>query len=205
MNWSLIQKHPVAVQARNYIHKQTKELKLHYHNLDHVESIYSYLQDTNQDYSEALDWAVLFHDIIYDSAPAKEARSAAMFYTMAIDNDLTLATDQYKEVVKLIRDTELHLVRQNNLNSSAIIRGDLSNLLSVEASDISHPLVVSELQELYGWTNTAIAEASNKFMFGLLLRLGQNILLDQQYKTTYEQLAVTGIYNTIRKNIGSLY
>ena len=82
MTWSKIQKTALATIAKAKILDNAAQYGLKYHNWKHVSVMYKYLHDTNEPYDEALDWAVHFHDIVYDDQPKKEYRSAVMFSDM---------------------------------------------------------------------------------------------------------------------------
>jgi hypothetical protein len=60
---------------------------LPYHNWNHLVAMYNYLADTKQPYNVELDYAIMFHDYIYDASPKKEFRSAVAFEKIALDVD----------------------------------------------------------------------------------------------------------------------
>ena len=70
MKWTKIQDTELAVAAWEIIDKN-EAWGCDYHNGWHVLEMYKYLVKTNEPYDECLDWAVLFHDIVYDSEPEK--------------------------------------------------------------------------------------------------------------------------------------
>jgi len=78
MTWSRIQNTELATEA--YVLMNENEMAgCQYHNNQHIEEMYQYLEDTDEPYDEALDWVVMFHDVVYDEKPEKEARSANCF------------------------------------------------------------------------------------------------------------------------------
>lgn len=79
--WSKIQNTELAGEALLLI-TQNAWNGCEYHNLLHVDEMYEYLEENNEPYDEALDWAILFHDIVYDNQPDKESRSASKFHEM---------------------------------------------------------------------------------------------------------------------------
>lgn len=123
--WSQVQETELAHRARMTIYGNKN---LDYHNWDHVESMYQCLSDTDESYDEALDWAVLFHDMVYDEQPEKEHRSAKAFLDMA--DQYTGCTPNIWErdrVYRLILHTEQHVVTSCE-RASAIVRADLHGL-----------------------------------------------------------------------------
>ena len=70
--WSQVQYTELFQMARLVIYNNSDHRKLTYHNWNHVKSMYQYLSDTDEPYDNALDWAVLFHDIVYDNKSDKE-------------------------------------------------------------------------------------------------------------------------------------
>ena len=120
--WTRIQDTELAEMARDMIHKNHH---LAYHNWKHVDSMYQYLSDTNEPYDECLDWAVLFHDIVYDSQPEKEYRSAKMFKEMAeIYAECNPDIWERERACQLILQTADHIHNPNRPGSSPIIRAD---------------------------------------------------------------------------------
>ena len=75
MKWTRIAETELGAAAWDILDSSRCE----YHNGWHVLAMYDYLDKTNEPYDECLDWAILFHDIVYDDQPQKEYRSAVMF------------------------------------------------------------------------------------------------------------------------------
>jgi len=82
-----------------------------YHNNDHIEDMYKYLHDANEPYDEALDWAIMFHDVVYDTESEKEARSAELFFELVKEYcGCNLDTNGIDRVQFLIVETKMHVV-----------------------------------------------------------------------------------------------
>ena len=56
---------------------------LPYHNDEHLAAMWAYLTATEEPYDALTDWAIQFHDVIYDALPDKELRSAEFFLDAA--------------------------------------------------------------------------------------------------------------------------
>jgi len=169
--------------------------KLTYHNLDHVEAMYQYLADTNEDYDEALDWAVLCHDLVYDHLPDKEARSAEVFIRQAGIFDGCVLGDQGKDrVVKLILATQDHRVLEPY--QSPIVRADLSGLADPVTVFTNYGALLLESKALYRVDERAFAENNIKFMKKLKISVAQNKTKDWQHAEFYSSVQ-SGINMTI--------
>jgi len=141
---------------------------LHYHNLEHVRSMYQHLEDTAEPYDEVLDWAVLFHDVIYDEKPDKELRSGLYFIQQAEAVGCSLSQDERFQVVQLIMHTEKH----EDLNCP-LVRADLHQLADPVQAFRNFRLIMEESMELYDIDEITFASNSEKFMCGLLCRVSK--------------------------------
>lgn len=193
-SWSRIQDTQLASEARGRI--ELNELAgCTYHNLEHVESMYQYLADTNEPYDEALDWAVLFHDIVYDDQPEKELRSMKLFVEMAENFDgCTPDIWERSKVTNLIMYTRDHVVKHPS--SSAIVRADLHGLTNGLTTYQNFGKIMTESMKLYNIDVVTFAENSEKFMRGLLSRVSANAIIDPDYADFYSS-ACDGIAYTI--------
>jgi predicted metal-dependent HD superfamily phosphohydrolase len=166
-----------------------------YHNGLHVLSMYEYLHATNEPYDECLDWAVLFHDIVYDDKPEKEYRSAVMFSDMKAKYsgcDLNLLDEGH--VASLIMATEKHYVTYPGW--SAIIRADLHALTDPVSVVYNYISIMKESIALYKIDEKTFAENNIKFMQDLYKRVDMNIDLDPNHAEFY-RLVKRGIADTI--------
>lgn len=200
MKWSRIQNTELAKKAKDKIENNLCS----YHNLIHVKSMYDYLRDTNEPYNEALDWAVLFHDIVYDNQPKKEYRSALMFSDMKEKYsgcDLNILDEGH--VAALIMATENHYVAYSSL--SPIIRADLHALTNPAQAFRNFNLILEESMILYKIDEKTFAENSIRFMGGdplgaadrgLYGRVEKNMETDPGHREFYKEVK-RGIVSTI--------
>lgn len=194
MKWSRIQGTELAEAAVDLI-DANEDRGCSYHNGWHVKTMYDYLDATNEPYDEALDWAVLFHDIVYDDKPAKEYRSACMFSDMKEKYkgcDFNLIDEGH--VAALIMATETH----SNVYQgwSPIIRADLHALTDPIQTFRNYNLILNESKALYGVDEITFADNNIKFMGGLYDRIDLNILVDNEHREFYNKVK-RGIVSTI--------
>lgn len=186
--WSQVQDTPLATVARIEIFTNMAATNLAYHNWDHVVSMYQYLADTNEPYDEALDWAILFHDIVYDEKPEKEYRSMKMFADMVEQYEgCTPDIWERDRVCKLIMYTVDHVVTQYP-GSSAIIRADLHGLTKRLTSFENFGKIMKESMALYNIDEIAFAQNSEDFMRALKLRVARNAITDPDHGLFYMEV-----------------
>lgn len=191
--WTRIQDTELAEMARDEIHNNHF---LAYHNWKHVDSMYDYLDKTNEPYDEALDWAVLFHDIVYDNQPDKEFRSADLFLKMRHEYDgCNLDFDDKVKVVSMIYSTTTHEVTAPF--HSAIIRADLHGLANRLTAFKNFGKIMEESMILYDIDEVEFANNSETFMTALLNRVSRNISTDPEHETFYLEVC-EGILMTIK-------
>jgi predicted metal-dependent HD superfamily phosphohydrolase len=200
MNWSKIQKTELATEA--YVLMNENEIKgCQYHNNSHIEAMYQYLEETGEPYDEALDWAVMFHDVVYDAEPKKEWRSSLAFSEMK-DNyrGCNLSLWDVSKVSGLIMATEKHLIETRNLskNYSAIIRADLHALTSKVDTVNNFTKIMNESMALYDCNIQDFAASNIQFMSGLHARMAINILNVNEDEKLFFYLVQEGINLTIR-------
>jgi len=200
MKWSRIQDTELAKAAVGKILDNTfddftsmdAKVILHYHNLGHVRSMYQHLEDTNEPYDEVLDWAVLFHDVIYDNKPAKELRSGLYFILQAEALGCSLNQDDRHKVVQLILNTEKH----ENLNCP-LVRADLHQLADPVKRFHNFVDIMKESMALYGCDEHTFAENSNTFMSGLAKRLTSNLRNVKTHTRLWQDIRL-GVEDTIK-------
>lgn len=191
--WSLIQSTPLATIARELITYN----KCEYHNWNHVVSMYQYFADTNEPYDEALDWAILFHDIVYDEKPEKELRSRITFTDMMGKySGCTPDIFERSRVCKLIMCTVDHVVLTEVKGSSAIVRADLHGLTKRLTAFENFGKIMKESMSLYNIDEVEFAKNSEKFMSTLFDRVGGNMINDPEYAEFYDRVK-DGIILTI--------
>jgi predicted metal-dependent HD superfamily phosphohydrolase len=195
-NWSRVQDTPLAQAARLIIWDNYDNRELAYHNWDHVLAMYKYLALSNEPYDEALDWAVLFHDIVYDEKPEKELRSMQVFADM-VERYEGCTPDIWERdrVCKLIMYTVDHVVTQYP-KSSAIVRADLHGLTKRLTTFENFGKIMKESMALYGIDEIVFVKNTEKFMTDLLFRVCANIQIDPDHEEFYLSVA-EGISLTI--------
>lgn len=184
--WSRITDHDLAKDAVGAIKHYTESLGLSYHNYDHILSMYDYLEKTNEPYDEALDWAVLFHDIVYDKLPEKEKRSAIM---LTFNGKIPkYGVDEYvlERGAVMIYGTVDHLVTSPDL--SAIIRADLHGLTETASTIRNFANIMEESCNLYSIDPKEFASQSTVFMQGLRERVLMNVTQDPKHKEFYKSV-----------------
>lgn len=184
--WSRITDHDLAKDAVGAIKHYTESLGLSYHNYDHILSMYDYLEKTNEPYDEALDWAVLFHDIVYDKLPEKEKRSAIM---LTFNGKIPkYGVDEYvlERGAEMIYGTIDHLVTSPDL--SAIIRADLHGLVETASTIRNFANIMEESCNLYSIDPKEFASQSSVFMQGLRERVLMNVTQDPKHNEFYKSV-----------------
>jgi predicted metal-dependent HD superfamily phosphohydrolase len=195
MSWSQILHTELASVVVGMIEANVDSNGLTYHNMQHVDAMYAYLAETNEDYDEALDWAILFHDAVYDNQPAKERRSAELFTSLVKTFEGCVLGDAGKErVVELIMSTVEHVVTKPSM--SPIIRADLAGLANPVSTYYNYSKIMEESKNLYNATEVDFAEANILYMRKLKDTVNSNWHKDTQHARFY--IAVRrGIIQTI--------
>jgi predicted metal-dependent HD superfamily phosphohydrolase len=195
MSWSQILHTELADVVMAMIETNVDSRLLTYHNMDHVDAMYAYLEETNEDYDEALDWAILFHDAVYDAQPQKERRSAELFTYLVKTFDGCVLGDAGKErVVELIMSTVEHVVTKPS--TSPIIRADLAGLANPVSTYHNYSKIMEESKNLYNVTETTFAEANILYMRKLRDTINSNWYKDAQHAKFYTYVK-RGINQTI--------
>lgn len=195
--WSRIGRTELAGEV--YASEITSDPRRCYHNLRHIDSMYDYLQETGVPYDVNLDWAVLFHDIVYDEKPSKEKRSAQAFYDMietyrGFEGNLNDAL----EVGVLIMSTITHELHTFSTRSQkAIIRADLHELADPVKATRNFVNIMDESMSLYGVSQEEFAQSNATFMVAMRDRIRTNKHYDAENAEFYEQV-LGGIELTIR-------
>lgn len=198
MMWSRIQDTELATEA--YLLMVENEINgCQYHNNSHIEAMYQYLEDTNETYNVVLDWAIMFHDVVYDEKPEKELRSAELFVKLLKDNrsDYGLYLSQVDDIYNLIINTADHLCKGYH-NSSAIIRADLHALTSKVDTINNFTKIMDESMTLYDCSVEDFAKNNVRFMNGLHQTMEINILNASEDEKEFFRKVQDGIDLTIR-------
>jgi predicted metal-dependent HD superfamily phosphohydrolase len=165
----------------------------YYHNIDHIYRMYDYLEKSNEPYDEALDWAILAHDVVYDSLPDKEERSAKFFLEYALRAGFSLQL--CNQIEEYIMATKFHLVEKKSW--SPIIRADLHALTDEDATLRNHASILVESMKLYSISRETFAKNSIEFMEGLRQRIEMNMIKYDIDHTEFYSKVLEGIDKTI--------
>jgi predicted metal-dependent HD superfamily phosphohydrolase len=187
--WSRIQDTPLATEA--YVLMNENEIRgCEYHNNRHIEAMYQFLEDTNVPYDEALDWAVMFHDVVYDAEPEKESRSARLFVEMCDKyTGFNLRPSEQARVHGLIMRTRTHELTHNVTESErALIRADLHALTDKVQTTNNFVKIMNESINLYGCTVEEFAVNNVSFMNKLKETMKANILVDTEHESFYNSV-----------------
>lgn len=194
MKWSRIQDTSLAEKAEFKLYNN-EVAGCRYHNSWHVNAMYDYLDKTNEPYDEVLDWAVLFHDIVYDNQPEKEQRSAEEFVNMLnIYQGCNLEFYDKLRVISMIHATQDHSCKSPN--DSAIIRADLHALADPVQTFRNYKLILDESMHLYKIDEKTFADNNIKFMGDLYDRVEKNMETDPTHREFYKDVK-RGIVSTI--------
>lgn len=158
------------ISGGKYLHREIARTKYNanaceYHNWEHVLDCYVFLEENSVPYDEALDKAVMFHDVIYDSLSQKELRSA-QFYEEHYGEDPI--------VHSIIMSTANHSVFLRKPYEIWMIKADLSGLTKQQKTIENYAKIMSESMRLYGIDELAFAKANTEFMKGLLNTMQNN-------------------------------
>lgn len=164
--WTRVKDTDLFETAQYEIIKNSVERKLAYHNIDHVRSMYNFLESIQEPYDEVLDWAVLFHDIVYDEKPMKELRSGMRFLELANQEGCSLPKEDWHKVVQLVLNTEKH-----EDISCPLVLADLHQLTDSVQTFKNFNAIMSESMALYSINETEFAASSQQYMRALQQRL----------------------------------
>jgi len=81
----------------------------HYHTLDHLETMFQWADQVSDqlDDREVIDWAIFYHDIIYNVFRKDNEEQSAAFAKKVLA-DLGVAPDRVERCVRHIQATQLH-------------------------------------------------------------------------------------------------
>lgn len=172
MMWSRIAGEEGYITYPNqWAKKRYTENDLEYHNWDHIMSCYKYLEDNNVPHHYGLDYAVLFHDIVYDDQAEKESRSA--------DVALRFLEPDFQNVRNIIMATEKHAITEETTPEEKwMIKADLHGLAHIPTAIENYPKVMKEACRLYGIDEVKFAWKSKEFMVSLAGTMFNNFLVD---------------------------
>jgi len=126
-----------------------------YHNWQHILDCYTYLEQSNTPYDENLDYAVLYHDVIYDEKPNKELRSADFLLKFFPGK---------RRAAEIIMATETHNIKDSDWQKIAMIKADLHQLTDSVCALQNYVLIMREAMQLNSCTMLEVAQGNKAFM-----------------------------------------
>lgn len=168
LNWTRIS--PSSIHRRIAWHQMMKN-GLPYHNTNHVEMMWEFLDVEQVPYDINLDYAVLYHDAVYDAAGDKEERSAQLFVQACENHGIPEGVD-VDTVVRLIRATIYHIPADPL--ESAIIRADLWGLTVPHNTYHNFNALVDEGKRLYHTWELPVMRGMITFLLDLYNRIEHN-------------------------------
>jgi hypothetical protein len=137
----------------------TRHGSIQYHNWRHILSCYKYLEDEQVEYDADLDFAVMYHDIVYDEKPEKELRSAEF---------MLHHFPRRKRAAEIIMATVDHKITEDTpWQERMMIKADLHQLTDIAQSTRNYVKIMDESIYLYKITPLEFAEANATFMMNL--------------------------------------
>lgn len=145
---------------------------LAYHNVQHVIDCFNFLEENEVEYDENLEYALWYHDAVYDEYPKKELRSAQLFYR----NSTYVETIKNPAVVMdMIFVTSHHDVRKcANDNEVWMIKADLHALTNGASTVDNYFRINEESNILYDATQEEINNEAIKFLTKLSKTMKSN-------------------------------
>jgi predicted metal-dependent HD superfamily phosphohydrolase len=201
MMWSRIQETELATEA-HVLMRENEINGCEYHTVTHVHDMYAYLESVDEPYDAALDWAIMFHDAVYDDQPEKEQRSADLFLRWSnVYRGCDLSEEEKQRVCSLIMHTVKHSLFKDLpivKGAEAMIRADLHALADRIAVVNNFVMIMNESINLYGCSIDEFAENNIQFMEGLWERVILNLLVVDNKSRLFYDSVIEGIKLTIR-------
>lgn len=139
-----------------------------YHTMRHVMRLYELADEAGMPYERALDLAILSHDVIYDSLPEKERRSAEWLLR---NSDPGEDPDLLNEAVRLVMSTADHTPGRDN----RLILLDLHDLGDEALTMANRELLADEFLALNGVGREDFVRGNAAFMMGMADRIDSGI------------------------------
>jgi predicted metal-dependent HD superfamily phosphohydrolase len=171
--WSKLVNTPIGIFVKRFM----SDSKRKYHNFGHILDCYSFLEKIGYPYSVELDYAILFHDVIYDNLPEKEIRSAKFFVEQKIK---FVDTDKVYDLILATIDHDFTLWSdREDRDFKAIIMTDLHQLGDPLLVIKNYGLIMEEICMLNDIHFRQFAKGNLEFMSALSHRLHVNSNFDQ--------------------------
>lgn len=190
---------------KKYLQLYPKDDRLKYHNKDHVERCLAVIPKIVQfEYEmyeidgltpEQLQWAIIFHDWVYDENPSKEFRSA-QYATNALASMTGVTSNTSREKIHtMIMSTTTHSLTDWPKYCTPMMKADLFDLTDAYRTIQNWENIREESILLYGIDNKEFAKNNIKFM----RKLDETMMNNFHYSKDYFWKEVSeGINLTIK-------
>lgn len=162
------------IKSRSYSYYSAKERydsnACEYHNWNHILDCYGFLEETGVPYDRSLDYAILYHDSVYDDRPHKEKRSAEFMRIDGVDDEFA------QELILKTIDHKFEVT--DDWRVKAIIAADLSGFQNPVTYINNYLLIMEESCKLYKIPYKEFAENNKKFIYDLYHRSKRNLAND---------------------------
>lgn len=172
------------------IEKRYSQKNRHYHNLTHLENMFSELKSVENKilHLDAISFSVFYHDIIYDATSKSNEEKSAEFAKDRLER-AGLHANQINEISKQIIATKLHQASENT-DINYLLDADLSIL---GKDDESYLVYTKQIRKEYSIYPDFLYQPGRKKVLHHFLNL-DSIFKTDYFKGKYEVQA--------RKNIG---
>jgi hypothetical protein len=167
-SWSKL----IHTEMGSYVRDRMSNELLTYHNINHIERLYAKANEWGIPYDSSLDGAILWHDAVYDAAPDKEIRSAALAMQCAQDNPDWFKHLNLVEINAQILSTVDHTVTPDVC--STMIKLDLAELGDPVRRRKNFWAILQESINLYGTGEDTACDNMAKFMDNFALTIKAN-------------------------------
>lgn len=169
--WSKISNSELGRKAIALYRENRINHGLEYHTWFHITMMYDFLEEYGVPYSNLLDYAILFHDIVYDKEPHKEVRSVQKFRQMVGDE---LTSEEKHLVAALIMATEKHEIDNSGWDDRIwIILADLHGFAKPNIAFDNYIKVREECFNLYNCSPEEFGKGNFEFLRDLYARLSE--------------------------------
>jgi len=183
MTWTKLSGTPMETHVQNMM----SDLRLRYHNFDHITALYASAENKQIEYCAELDCAILWHDAVYDEFPDKELRSAEAMRQAAIDHPDWFSGIDVDIAYNMIMNTAGHIYSENV--DPALIYLDLGDLTCPDKRLENYGNILMESINLYGITVSESAQGTLDFMQTFVIDVERNVYLDQKNAKFWNDVA----------------
>ena len=172
----------------NFILRSYSEKNRHYHNLDHIFAMLSQLDITtsNETIKSKLEWAIWFHDIVYQSR-RKDNEKASAEIAQKILTALEVEASLAEEVYQLILYTADHMDPSIPESEEIDLLLDLD--LMILGSDIDiYCTYAKAVRKEYGWVPALLYKKGRRKVLESMLQ-SEKIYRTQTFFESFEQKA----------------